>query len=236
MTIVRLARWLGSKPQLTEQQQQSLSAWQELPRVALDAPLSNARCVVMDVETSGLNLQEDHLISIGAVAVVDGQIALGDSFYVVLQQPTVSHKENILLHGIGNSAQTDGVPAADALLAFLDFLRKNPLIAFHVTFDQTMIRRAMRKYLDFSFKHPWVDMAYVMPTLNPDLAAQHRSLDDWITHFDIRNDARHNALADALVTAQLFQVALAQARKKNVTNFEGMHDLEKAQRWVSGVS
>jgi DNA polymerase-3 subunit epsilon len=235
MVMHWITHWLGNRPQLTPEQQQALSAWQELPHAALGAPISSARCVVVDVETSGLNLQKDHLISIGAVAVVNGQIVLGDSFYVVLQQPIVSRKENILLHGIGSADQTDGVPAADALLAFLDFLRKDPLIAFHVTFDQTMIQRAMRQYLGFSFKHSWIDMAYVMPALNPGLAAQHRSLDDWIAHFDIRNDARHNALADALVTAQLFQVALAQTHKKNITDFVGMHDLEKAQRWVNGV-
>jgi hypothetical protein len=47
------------------------------------------------------------LISIGAAAMVNGQIALGDSFSVVMQQPTVSHKEILLLHGIGSSAQAD---------------------------------------------------------------------------------------------------------------------------------
>jgi len=234
--LVRIARWLGNRTELTAQQRQHLAAWQVLPRAVLDAPFSGTRCVVADVETSGLNLMEDRLISIGAVAVVNGQVALGDSFFVVLQQPTVSHKENILLHGIGGAAQTEGVPAADALLAFLDYLRKDPLIAFHVTFDQTMIRRALRQYLGIPFKHPWLDMAYVMPALNPVLATRHRSLDDWISCFAIRNDARHNALADALVTAQLFQVAYAQARKKNIIDFAGLHDLEKAQRWVSGAS
>jgi DNA polymerase III subunit epsilon len=234
--LVRLKRWLGNRPKLTAQQQQHLAAWQELSRAELDTPFSGMRCVVVDVETSGLNLTEDHLISIGAVAMVDGQVALGDSFSVVLQQATASHKDNILLHGIGGVEQTEGVPADDALLAFLDYLRKDPLIAFHVTFDQTMIQRALRQYLGISFNHPWLDMAYVMPALNPTFAARYRSLDHWIAHFDIRNDARHNALADALVTAQLFQVALAQASKKNITDFAGLLNLEKAQRWVNGVS
>lgn len=207
-----------------------------MPRPVLDAPFSASRCVVVDVETSGLNLLEDRLISIGAVAMVHGQIALGDSFYMVLQQPTVSNRENILLHGIGGSAQTKGVPAADALLAFLDFLCKDPLIAFHVAFDRTMIKRAMRQYLGISFQHPWLDMAYVMPALNPPLAARYRSLDDWTAHFYISNDERHNALSDALVTAQLFQVAVAQAGKKNIADFAALHDLEKAQRWLSEAS
>ncbi|MBI3479867.1 MAG: 3'-5' exonuclease [Nitrosomonadales bacterium] len=234
--FARLARWFGGCAELTAQQRQRLEAWQALPRAARDVPFRNRRCVVVDVETSGLNLMEDHLISIGAVAVVNGQIAIGDSFAVVLQQATASHKDNILLHGIGGAAQTEGVPAADALLDFLDYLGKDPLVAFHVTFDQTMIQRALRQYLGMTFRHPWLDMAYLMPALNPALAGRYRSLDDWIDHFTIRNDARHNALADALVTAQLFMTALAQADKKNITDFAGLLDLEKAQRWISGVN
>ena len=228
-------RWFSDKPQLAAQQQQRLISWDELTTPSLALPIDGARCVVVDVETSGLNLLEDHLISIGAVAVVNGQIALGDSFSVVLQQSMASNKENILLHGIGGSAQTEGVPAADALLAFLEYLGKDPLIAFHVTFDQTMIQRAISRYLGMTFKHAWADLAYIMPALNPTLASRYRSLDDWINHFKIRNDARHNALADALVTAQLFQVAVAQGKKKNIVDFAALRDLEKAQRWVSGV-
>lgn len=228
--------WFAKQPQLDVQQQQRLQAWKKLPSVPLAAPFNEARCVVVDVETSGLNLQRDRLISIGAVAVVNGQIALGDSFSVVLRQATVSNKENILLHGIGGAEQAHGVPAADALLSFLDYLRKDPLIAFHVTFDQTMIQRALKEYLGMAFKHPWLDLAYLMPALHPPLAPRYRALDDWIKHFGIRNDARHNALADALATAQLFQIASAQARKKNIADWEGLRDLEKAQRWVSGVS
>jgi len=232
--IRSVLRWFR-RPELTEAQQRRLSLWRALPAVSAHQPIRTLRCVVVDVETSGLNLWEDRLISIGAVAVVNGKIELGDSFYIVLQQETVSEKENILLHGIGGAAQAEGVPAADALLAFLAFLQKDPLIAFHVTFDQTMIVRAIRKYLGVSFKHAWSDMAYVMPALNPELAARFRSLDDWIAHFDIRNDARHNALADALVTAQLFQVGVSQASSRNITDFAALRDLEKAQRWVSEV-
>ncbi|MEI7457108.1 MAG: 3'-5' exonuclease [Nitrosomonadales bacterium] len=232
--IRSLLGWLR-RPELTEAQQRRLLQWRALPAVSAHLSIKGARCVVVDVETSGLNLWEDRLISIGAVAVVNSKIDLSDSFYIVLQQEIVSDKANILLHGIGGAAQTEGVPAADALLDFLAFLGKDPLIAFHVTFDQTMIVRAMRKYLGFSFKHVWSDMAYVMPALNPELASRFRSLDDWIAHFDIRNDARHNALADALVTAQLFQVGAAQAEKRNIVDFAALRDLEKAQRWVSEV-
>jgi DNA polymerase-3 subunit epsilon len=231
-----LTQWLRKQPQLDARQQQRLDDWKALPGDALSAPITEMRCVVVDVETSGLNLMEDRLISIGAVAVVNGKIELGDCFSVVLQQQAASEKGNILLHGIGTAEQLAGAHPVDALLAFLDYLGKSPLVAFHVTFDETMIRRAMREYLALNFKHPWLDMAYVMPGLNPPLAQKYRALDDWIGHFDIRIDVRHNALADALATAQLFQVALAQGKGKGIFDFAGLRDLEKAQRWVNAVS
>lgn len=234
--IERFRYWFGRKPQLSPDRKRRLDAWEALPDAALDVPAGEARYVVVDVETTGLNLMQDRLISIGAVAVTNGKIDFGDSFYAVLQQQAASEKGNILLHGIGASAQLEGKPPADALLDFLGYLGKSPLVAFHVTFDETMIRRAMREHLGFSFSHPWLDMAYVMPGLNPPLARKYRALDDWIGHFGIRIDARHNALADALATAQLFQVAHAQALRKNISDFVDLRDLERAQRWVSTVS
>lgn len=231
-----LRGWFGHGSLLNSEQQRRLDAWQIQPPADLKVPIGGSRCVVVDVETTGLDLRKDRLISIGAVAVVNGKVALGDSFYAVLQQLAASSKGNILLHGIGTSAQLEGEPPAEALLAFLEYLGKSPLVAFHVSFDETMIKRALRDYLGFSFKQSWLDLAYVMPGLNPPLARKYRALDDWIGHFGIRIDARHNALADALATAQLFQVATAQASRQGMVDMAGLRNLEKAQRWVSGVN
>lgn len=231
-----LQRWFVPAPVLTPQQVERLAAWQALPAAALRSDFGKSRYVVVDVETTGLNLMADTLISIGAVAVVDGRIALGDSFEVVLQQRESSRKENILVHGISGTVQREGMEPAEALLAFLEFLGSSPLVAFHVTFDETMIRRALRQYLGHTLKHPWLDLAYVMPALYPPLAYSHRVLDDWIARFNIRIEARHNALADALATAQLLQVAQAQARRNDISDFAGLRDLERSQRWASGVS
>lgn len=231
-----LGSWFGPKPQLRPHQAARLGIWRAIPVASQSASVEHSRFVVVDVETTGLNLMQDKLISIGAVAVVNGKVALGDSFYVVLQQQAASEKGNILVHGIGSSAQLEGDPPVDALLSFLEYLGKSPLIAFHVTFDETMIKRALRDYLGVNFKHPWLDLAYVMPGLHPPLAKKYRALDDWTGHFNIRIDARHNALADALATAQLFQVAHSHAAEKNISGYAELRDLEKNQRWVSAVS
>ena len=224
-----LQRWFASKPQLSPQQAKRLASWRVMPELERTAAFDHTRFVVVDVETTGLNLMTDTLISIGAVAVVNGRIALGDSFSVVLQQRESSRKENILIHGISGSAQREGVLPADALLAFLEYLGKSPLVAFHVAFDETMIKRALRQYLGISFKRPWLDLAYVLPALYPSLMRSHRALDDWLIRFGIRNDDRHNAAADALATAELLLVAIAQARLNHETrNYDGLRKLERA--------
>lgn len=229
-----LQRWLAPRPNLGPTQAERLASWQALPEAERTAAFEHSRFVVLDVETTGLNLMTDTLISIGAVAVVNGGIALGDSFSVVLQQRASSRKENILVHGISGSVQREGVEPAEALLAFLEYLGKSPLVAFHVTFDETMIRRAMRQYLGISFKRPWVDMAYVMPSLYPGLMHSHRALDDWARHFNIHNEDRHNAVADALATAQLLLIAMSQARRTRNSSFDGLRSLERTFRYANG--
>lgn len=228
-----LQRWFACGPKVNPQQMARLAAWHSLPEVDRTAAFEHTRLVVVDVETTGLDLANDTLISIGAVAVVNGRIALGDSFSVVLRQSEVSRRENILIHGISGTDQREGEPPADALLAFLDYLGKSPLVAFHVAFDETMIRRAMRSYLGLSFKHPWLDLAYVLPALWPELMRRLRALDDWSVRFSIHNDDRHNAVADALATAQLLLVAIAQARlAQGTTNYDGLRSLERRFRAV----
>lgn len=224
-----LKRFLsGTKPALTPQQSARLAAWHALPEADLNTPFAHARFVVVDVETSGLHLTNDRLISIGAVSVVNGRIALGDSFSVVVQQQESSLKENILVHGISGTEQRAGDNPAEALLAFLEYLGKSPLVAFHVAFDKSMIKNALRRYFGFSFKHPWLDLAYVMPGLNSRLMHSHRTLDDWSAHFNIHNNERHNAVADALATAQLLLVAMAQVRRKREPSYDALRYIERS--------
>jgi DNA polymerase-3 subunit epsilon len=229
--------WLfGKKPQLSAEQAQRLAAWQALPAADLAAASDVSRWVVVDVETSGLNMRTDRLIAIGAVAVDAGAIRLADSMEIVLQQSRISDRENILIHGIGGTAQAEGVPPVEALLSFLEFLGKSPLVAFHVAFDKTMIDRALKTWLGLNFNHAWADLAYVCPALYPELARSHRSLDNWMQRFEISNFARHSALADAVSTAELLLALREKLQAKRILNFKALRDLEKAQQMTQWTS
>jgi DNA polymerase-3 subunit epsilon len=227
----RLTRLLGlDRPELTGDQAARLAAWQALPEPDMQAPVASSRYVVVDVESSGLNIAKDRLIAIGAVAVVNGRIQLNDSLDIVLQQSAVSDKDNILIHGISGTLQREGVPPADAMLTFLEYLGKDGLVAFHAGFDEAMIKRAVKAFLGFRFDHVWIDLAHISPALYPRLALQKRSLDHWMMHFGIGNYARHSALADALATAELMLALGPRMREKSVSNMRDMRALERAHR------
>jgi DNA polymerase-3 subunit epsilon len=219
-------------PRLSPEQRKALAQWQALPATDLEFSHRRGRYVVVDVETSGLDMKKDRLISIGAVAVVDGLIDFSDAFAVVLRQDTVSTHQNILIHGIGASAQSAGVAPAAALLSFLHYLGKAPLVAYHAFFDRSMIEKAMVEYLGVELGLTWIDLAWVLPSLFPNRAEVGGNLDDWLTLFDIETILRHNAVSDAFATAKLLQVAIAAGNQKGAGTPAALLKIEKARRWM----
>jgi len=230
-----LANFMPPPAELSATQRERLDLVKQKLTVKSTTRLAIDRIVVVDVETSGLSLSSDRLLAIGAVGIHGGRIAIADTFEVLLKQEIASDKANILVHGIGGTAQRNGQPPADALLDFLEYLDGAPLFAFHVVFDETMLRRACKKFLNFEFRHTWVDLAYLLPELFPQHAKKCHALDDWLAQFSIHNDERHNALADALATAQLGLMSLHYAQTKGIDNFKSLLGIESAQRWLSAA-
>ena len=200
--------------------------------------VDEARWVLLDVESSGLDVRHDRLLAIAAIAVhFDAErprIHPGDSFEVVLRQRDGSltpDKSNILLHGIGVGAQHAGVNPAQALAAFKAFAGKAPLVAFHASFDRAMIERAARGALGRSLPNPWLDLAPLASVLYPDLRA--RALDEWLAHFNIHCAVRHQAAADTLATAELLLMLWpALQRQLPRPSFASVAHLAAQRRWL----
>lgn len=118
------------------------------------------------------------------------------------------------------------------MLRFLEFVGKDPLIAFHVMFDETALRDALHRHLGMNLRAHWLDLAYLLPALFPEHARSARMLDDWLRVFGIELAQRHNASADALATAQLLLIALERARRHGGDDYRSLRKLEKAQRYT----
>jgi DNA polymerase-3 subunit epsilon len=210
-------------------------AWREQPAVSDRIPLTQARFIVVDVETSGLDMRKDRLLSIGACAVEAMRLRAGESYATILQRDETNARANILIHGIGPQAQAAGEAPEESLLGFLEFAGKYPLVAFHASFDQTMLDRALRESLGVRLINPWLDLAHLCPALFPEARLRQAGLDDWLGYFGVRAHARHRAADDAFATAEIFLVLLARARARSLTTVSALQAAcEQQARLVPG--
>ena len=208
--------WLrAAKPRLDATQQQRLAQLPK-PRVLGDDSLRSQRWVVVDLETSGLNLNRDQVLSIGAVVIEDGAVDFSQLFERTLQRSDTKLSPSVLIHGLGPSAIAAGSDPAEALLDFMAFVGDSPLLAFHAPFDQHMLGRALKDSLGYRLAHPFLDVADLAPLLCPDTTLREAGLDDWLNHFKLQAGERHHASADALATAELMLILFSRARQQQI--------------------
>jgi DNA polymerase III subunit epsilon len=213
---VSLFSWLRAKKPGLDATQLKRLAQLPAPAVLGDGALRNQRWVVVDLETSGLNLNRDQVLSIGAVVIEDGAVDFSQMFERTLHRAETKLSPSVLIHGLGPSAIAAGTDPVEALLDFMAFVGDSPLLAFHAPFDQHMLCRALKDSLGYRLAHPFLDVADIAPLLCPDANIREAGLDDWINHFKLQVGERHHASADALATAELMLILLSRARAQHI--------------------
>jgi DNA polymerase-3 subunit epsilon len=226
--FARLAR---PKPALDDETRLLLKAWRSSVITRPWTPFTASEWTVLDTETTGLDVRHHTLLSIGAVRMVDTHIVMGRSFYREIRPEQASGKENILVHGIGRAAQMSGEAPARALAAFMAFSGGRPLVAYNAPFDRVMVETAVERHLGIKWRPVWIDTADLVKAMFPGEALHLKTLDDWMTRFGIVHYERHNALADALCTAQLFQILLARATREGYTTIADLRRAERNYHW-----
>jgi DNA polymerase-3 subunit epsilon len=225
-------RWFRAQVRLDESNQERVAAWQALPDADLRASLCDTRWVVVDTETTGLDPRSDSLLSIGACRIDGSRLDVATSYYTLIRPPEVSSVANVLIHGIGHAEQMGGADIAGALAGCLEFCRRDVLVAYHAPFDEAMLRIAMQRHLGLRFRPVWLDAAKLADVLFPKQGRQFRLLDEWLAHFGVAHPARHNALADALCTAELLLILLAAARDRGLSCARQLIKAERSHQWL----
>lgn len=187
-----------------------------------ERPLHQQRFVILDLETSGLNMRRDQVLSIGAVVIENGAIDLSQQFECTLQRDDHQASASTLIHGIAPNEIANGEDPAEALLSFMEFVGDSPLLAFHAEFDQRMLARALKQSLGYRLQHAFFDVAEIAPLVCPKAKLPHAGLDDWTQHFGLQVQQRHHASADALVTAELALILFSKARQQHLDNLPAL--------------
>jgi len=171
-----------------------------------ETPIEQVRFVVLDTETTGLDPRRDRLITIGAVAVLGGEIVLADSFEAMMK---ISYNSSsVTVHGITREEAREALDEPEAIEAFLAYLRDGVIVGHHISHDVTMLNVACERHFGFNLRNRFLDTMDLTLHLEQSGALRGSvegfSLDALSEFFDVRPRDRHTAGGDAFMTALIF--------------------------------
>ena len=179
------------------------------------------RYVIFDLETTGLSLNQDRVVSAAAYRVVDGRIALGDVFSSLVSPGRDIPSSAVKIHGIVPSMVDDAPSFAEVFEKFFGYLGTDILVGYHVGFDLHFLNIYMQQAHRFPVQNLVLDAQSMCRKVcfPPHLRSYagrlkgNQDLDTVAKHFDIEIQERHTALGDALATAMIFQRILLEIEK-----------------------
>lgn len=167
-----------------------------------DRVLVDLTYTVFDTETTGLAPDDgDEIIQVGAVRIVNGRLLRNETFDQLVDPRRRIGPASAKVHGITED-MLRGQPAIDEVLpAFHAFCEDTVLVGHNVAFDMRFLQ-LKESSTGVRFDQPLLDTLLLSEVVQP--AHESHRLDAIAERLGVPIEARHNALGDALVTAEVF--------------------------------
>jgi DNA polymerase-3 subunit epsilon len=169
-------------------------------------PVRETRFLAIDLETTGLDPERDHIVAIGWVPIDDGEIVLAGAGQRLVRPP-IPVGESATIHGLTDESLADAPQVAEVLPELLEALSGRVLVAHHAPFDVGFLTRA----------HPGLSVASVdtLAVARRLLADREMPRGSFRLHAARRRHglpsyAAHSALTDALAAAELMLAQVAE--------------------------
>jgi DNA polymerase-3 subunit epsilon len=160
------------------------------------------RFVVLSTETSGLSLEKDVVLSIGAFSVINNSIIIADSFETILAQYKFFH-DNGISNEFTLETKMKKLGEPEAIKAFLEFIGNSVLVGHHIDFDVEMINVALERLGCGRLKNEALDID-VMHRKLTDINNKQFSLEELCDIYKIPQSDRNSSTEDAYKIALLF--------------------------------
>lgn len=170
--------------------------------------------VALDFETTGLDIKQDHLVSVGTVEIEQMGIRIGTAWHEIIKTRRELPQDSTVIHQITDDMVLQGSEINDVVSKLLDKLKGRVLIAHHARIELGFLNKICRDMFNQEF---------VIPTIDTRLLAKRQLQREQVVLkenslrlFELRNRYQlpaykaHNALSDAMTTAELFLVLVAE--------------------------
>jgi len=166
-----------------------------------DRPLNELIYTVFDTETTGLNPENDEIISIGAIRIVYGHLLRNEIFDRLVNPGRPLPYESIKFHGIQDHMLQNQPSIEQILPRFNRFAEGTVLVAHNAAFDMRMLQ--MKELSSKTkFINPVLDTMLLSAIVHP--AHTNHNLEAMADRLGVSIVGRHTALGDAIATGELF--------------------------------
>lgn len=159
-------------------------------------------CCILDFETTGVLLEEDFVIEIGALRILNGRIAGQLQGFVNFGGVFPADCDAAKVNGITQADIDGGFPPKVAFPVLRAFLGNATIVAHNAAFDVSFLNRSLHRYgATQPLTNPFLCtqlLAHVLPGVPADV-----SLAALCQHFGIKRSFAHQALSDCFDTFHL---------------------------------
>lgn len=190
--------------------------WTDWRRRWLASPaLDDLALWALDLEMSGLQPDRDRILSVGMVPIRRSTIRYGERFSSFVRPPDLDSlsSEGLRAHHLIRADLAQAPPLGDVLPAIDTRVREGPLVLHFAALDLAFLARAYRD-CGLAWPNPVVvDTVELQHRLyrrqarwNPHATPPGTSLPEARASFGLPSHESHDALSDALATAELYLV------------------------------
>ncbi len=186
----------------------ALADYLQQPLPAGSTGCKQLKFAALDFETTGLNPEQDKLLSIGVVPFDLRGIPMEQVSHTLIQSPMRIPEQSAVLHGITDDTSASGRDIQSALRDLLGKLQQRTLITHHSAIELGFLNRMCRRFYNAPFVCINIDTEQLARRYfnrrNQPVKAGDLRLYRLRERFGLPRYKAHNALNDALATAELF--------------------------------
>jgi DNA polymerase-3 subunit epsilon len=164
--------------------------------------------VSLDFETTGLNIEQDRIVSIGLVAITKLGVDLQSSSHQLIKTNSQLPETSVIIHQITDSQSANGVSVEAAFPVLLKLLSGKVMLAHNAKVELGFLNKLCNKLYNTDFIIPVVDTQYLAKRSfeRQNIAYKNNELRlfNLRRSFNMPAYKAHNALMDAIATAELF--------------------------------
>ena len=171
-------------------------------------PWDEVEIVSLDFETTGLDPEQDQILSYGKVHIQHGVIRVASGHHQLIEAENFIPESSVIIHHITDDQANKGQPLVDAMPELLELLAGKVMLVHFKRIEQGFLDAACRKLYGSPFMIPVIDTLNlaerVLTRRNHAIQASRLRLFNLRDDFHLPTYKAHNALNDAMTTAELF--------------------------------